>query len=59
MKKKKKKKKKVKENKEKKKEKLEESPRKYHFSGLLFGLIIKILMLSPRLLWIWSRSAAC
>ena len=27
----------------KQKEKREESPRKYHFSGLLFGLIIKIL----------------
>ena len=26
----------------KQKEKWEESPRKYHFSGLFFGLIIKI-----------------
>ena len=49
-KKKKKEKKKGKRKQRKKKEKLEESPRKYHFSGLLFGLIIKILMLSPRLL---------
>ena len=34
----------------KQEEKREESPRKYHFSGLLFGLIIKILMSPPRLL---------